>query len=45
MCLSLRDSTMVLEAGFDKELIGSDPKKLSVDYLQKLYEETRTKEE
>jgi hypothetical protein len=45
MCLTLRDPTMVLESGFDKELIGSDPKKLSVEYLQDLYESTRTKEE
>lgn len=45
MCLAVSDSTMVLESGFDKELIGSDPKKLSVGYLQKLYEDTRTSEE
>lgn len=36
---------MVLESGFDKELIGSNPEKLSLDYLQDLYESTRTKEE
>jgi Cytoplasmic tRNA 2-thiolation protein 2 len=33
MCLTLSDSTMVLESGFDKELIGSDPEKLSIAYL------------
>ena len=45
MCLTICDSTMVLESGFDKELIGSDPKKLSVSYLQDLYENTRIPEE
>lgn len=45
MCLTICDSTMVLEAGFDKELIGSQTEKLSVEYLQNLYENTRTKEE
>lgn len=45
MCLGITDSTMVLEAGFDKELVGSDPEKLSIDYLQKVYESTRNKQE
>lgn len=45
MCLGVADQTMVLEAGFDKELIGSDPEKLSIKYLQNLYETTRHKQE
>lgn len=45
MCFRPRDETMVLESGFDKELIGSEPEKLSVEYLQNLYNETRGEEE
>lgn len=41
MCMRPKDETMVLESGFDKELIGSDPEKLSVEFLQNLYDETR----
>jgi hypothetical protein len=36
---------MVLESGFDKELIGSDPNKLSVQYLQNLYNEQSSENE
>lgn len=45
MCLGITDSTMVLESGFDKELIGSEPEKLSIEYLQNVYESTRHKQE
>lgn len=45
MCLGIPDTTMVLEAGFDKELIGSEPEKLSIKYLQEVYESTRHKQE
>ena len=45
MCLGIPDTTMVLEAGFDKELIGSESEKLSIKYLQEVYESTRHKQE
>lgn len=40
MCMRAKDETLVLESGFDKELIGSDPGKLSIEYLQGVYNET-----
>lgn len=38
LCRGIQDDYSILECGFDRDLIGSDPKKLTTSYLQASYE-------
>ncbi len=38
LCRGIKDDYNILECGFDKDLIGSDPQKLMTSYLQASYE-------
>lgn len=38
LCRGIQDDYNILECGFDRDLIGSDPEKLATSYLQGSYE-------